>query len=235
MQTAFPFGQADHIARIRDGLVAQHGRPAVTQRLEPLDQLVRSLLGSRTRDTVSWPAFERLTGRFPRWDDLAQAALEDIEATIDDVTHADRKARYISRTMRMIRARCGAFDIGFLREWPPDAALAWLMTLPGVGPKVAAATLNLSTLDRRAFVADTHVLRLLKRYGALGEQADAWRAHEMVVAATEGWSPVELVELFWLVKTHGQTVCRFHVPRCRDCPLACDCWQRRARDVRSRA
>ena len=228
MQTAFPFGQADDIARIRDRLAARHGRLRMTERLEPLGQLVRSMLGSRTRDTQSWPAFERLTGRYPRWGDLADAAPEEIEAVIAGVTYADRKARQISRTMRIIRARRARFDLGFLREWPLGAALAWLESLPGVGPKVGAATLNFSTLDRRAFVADTHVLRLLRRYGSLDARADAWRANEMVLAATEGWSAFELIELFALVKVHGQTVCRFHAPRCRDCPLARDCRHARA-------
>lgn len=223
MQTAFPFGQADDIARIRDRLAAHYGRLSLTERRKPLAQLLRSMLGSRTRDTVSQPAFERLRNRFPRWIDLAEASPEEIEKVIAGVTYAERKAGQISRTMRRLRARPEAFDLDFLSDWPLDVALSWLETFPGVGPKVAAATLNFSTLDRRAFVADTHVLRLLKRYGSLGHKADAGRANEMVLAATESWSAFELVELFALIKAHGQTVCRFHAPRCRDCPLACDC------------
>lgn len=223
MQMIFPFGAARDIESIRDTLAVRYGRLLLGDRLEPLRQLVRSVLGCRTRDSVSWPAFERLMEHFPRWTDLAGARPEDIEAIIADVTHAGDKAHHLVQALRMIAARRSDFDLGFLADWPIEAAFDWLERLPGVGPKVAAATLNFSTLDRRAFVADTHVLRILKRYGVIGVKADAWRAHEEVMAATDGWSALDLAELFALLKQHGQTVCRFHAPRCRACPLARDC------------
>lgn len=226
MQTSFPFGAATDVPRIRDALAARYGRLHLTERLEPLCQLVRSVLGCRTRDGVSWPAYQRLVEAYPRWSDLARAPPEDIEAVIGDVTHAGDKARRLGQALRAILARHAEFDLGFLADWPLNAAFTWLERLPGVGPKVAAATLNFSTLDRHAFVADTHVLRVLRRFGIIGEKADAWRAHEEVMAATDGWSAIELIELHALLKHHGQTLCRHNAPRCRDCPLlAHDCWE----------
>jgi endonuclease III len=46
-------------------------------------------------------------------------------------------------------------------------AMQWLRGLPGVGSKVAATVLNLSTLRMRALPVDTHLLRVGERLGPL--------------------------------------------------------------------
>jgi len=220
MQAAFDFGGGEDIARIRRELARALGRPdRATERLDPVSQLARSLIGSRTRDPVSRAAFERLRHRYPGWAGLIIAAPRDVEAVIEQVTFADLKARYLGETLRTLVAERGAFDLDFLGGWPVAPALAWLEHFPGVGTKVAAATLNFSTLDKAAFVVDTHVLRVLRRFGFIGERADTWKAYTAVMAATPGWTATDLAELHALLKRLGQVICKAEYPACRFCPL----------------
>lgn len=223
MQEMFAFGQAEDIARIRSLLAREHGGLVPFERLDPVSQLVRSLLGSRTPDTVSERVFAGLRHRYATWSALSSAPPAEIEDVIAEVTFAGRKARTIGRVLRLIRAKSGSFDLGFLHDWTDRDALAWLEALPGVGPKTAAAVVNFSLFNRKAFVADTHVRRVLCRYGMLGTNAPAWRPNEIVLASDERWSALELTEFHALVKRHGQTTCRHRVPRCFPCPLAGTC------------
>lgn len=223
MQLTFDFGTDGEIARMRARLRQTFGVLGPVRRLGPADQLVRSLIGSRTRDEVSWPSFLRLKRRYPRWPEMAAASPGEVEVPIAAVTFADVKARYLGAAFRAILAERPDLDLGFLGRWTVRRSLAWVERLPGAGPKVAASVLNFSTLARPTFVVDTHVLRVLRRFGLVGQRADARRAGEVVVAATAGWSAVELTEMHALLKRLGQTACRAGVPDCAVCPLRGGC------------
>lgn len=205
---------------IRDRLIAQHGRIDDMRNAEPLDQLIRSFIGSRTRDAVSGAAFEKLHARFPRWETLLVAEAKGVLALIAEVQDAEIKSQRLIAALNKIQERRGTLDLGFLMGWPVDAAWAWLQTLPGVGPKVAAATLNFSSLRKPILTVDRHLLRLGKRLGLLPPKADFLRGHRLLNAlAPDGWSGHDHYQQHWLMKFHGQTICRHGAPRCRQCPL----------------
>src|SRR5690606_7256789 len=104
-----------------------------------------------------------LANRFPDWEKLTRAPYWDLAALIGDVTFAERKAKFIPLALCTIAAQRGRLELAFLSAWPEETALAWLDTLPGVGPKTGAAVLNYSTLHRRALVVDTHYRRVAQR------------------------------------------------------------------------
>ena len=144
-------------------------------------------------------------------------------ALIGDVTFPDVKARHLGATLRTIARHHPDFDLAFLGRLSVAEALAWLERLPGVGRKVAAATLNFSTLNMPAFVVDMHVLRVLRRYGFVRNTADTQPAYDAAMAALSRWNAAELAELHILMKHLGQTACRPDRPRCRDCPIRRRC------------
>lgn len=104
------------------------------------------------------------------------------------------------------------------------AALDWLERFPGVGPKVAAATLNASTLAMRVFIVDSHVHRILLRFGFIGPNATAEQGRDAVTAA--GLDAAELLDLFVWMKKLGQQVCQSSGPACAECPLTSRCARR---------
>jgi endonuclease-3 len=99
--------------------------------------------------------------------------------------------------------------------------------LDGVGPKTAACVLMFN-FGRPVFPVDTHVHRVTRRLGLIGEKVTAEAAHEILGAAC----PDDLVYPFHvLLIEHGRRVCRPRKPLCKQCVLARGCawWGRQRR------
>ena len=209
---------------IRDRLVARHGRIDDARNAEPTDQLILSIIGSDTSDKTSLVAFEKLRRRFPYWEDIFVAEPAAIAAAIADVRHATMKAEHLTRALREITAQYGTLDLGFLENWAVTDAWTWLQTMPGVGPKTAAATLNFSNLRKPILVVDRHLLRVGKRLGLLPPIASFRRGHHLLNGRVPNdWGDRDRYQLHWLMKFHSQTTCRSSKPRCEGCPLTDIC------------
>lgn len=217
--------QAD-LQSARDRLGAVFGGIRVKQCPNPTSQFVHAFISSRTYDEVSLRAFRHLVGRYRSWDDIADAPVGDIEAILADVTYSENKASDLKLALKKIRARAGSIDLEFLAEYPVESALFWLEQIYGVGRKIAATTLNFSTLRKRAFVVDTHVMRVMRRFGFVGLKADAIVVFDAVMAAAGRFDADDLYELHWYFKGLGQGTCtHFHVA-CASCPLSDICMKR---------
>ncbi len=219
MQARFDFGDVEDVRWARERLRLFFGELGPVVVRTPVGQLIKSMLGSRTRDAVSLAAYHQLIEVYQKWPVLALAQPDDIEAIIAEVTFPDVKARHIGEALRLIEGDHPDFDLAFLARLGVPDALVWLERLPGVGRKVSASTLNFSTLNMPAFVIDTHILRILRRFGFVRSKADTGTAYDTVMAAAHGWTADELVELHCLMKRLGQTICRFDQPNCSGCPI----------------
>lgn len=222
MQQAFDFA-ADDLAFIRRALTQAFGSLAGPERRAPIWRLVRSLIGAQTYDSIAEPALERLMRRWPEPRALAAAPPAEVLSIIADVNHAERKAGQLVAALRQIGQERDGHDLGFLRDWPVRDALDWLERLPGVGPKVAAATLNASTLAMPVFIVDSHVHRVLLRFGFIGSRASAEDGRDAVTAAAGALGGDALLELFAQMKRLGQVHCRSFAAHCGACPLAARC------------
>jgi endonuclease-3 len=219
MQLAFDFGGVHDLAWIRERLRRHFGAPIPPAPRTPIGQLVKSLISSRTRDEVSLASYDKLVGRYGDWPALKAAPVAEIEGVIAEVTFADVKARDLSQTLRILSDKHPDYDLDFLAALPVPRALASLEVLPGVGRKVAASTLNFSTLQMPAFVIDTHVMRVLRRFGFVRDKADIEPAYQRVMEMAHDWSAADLTGLHVLVKRLGQLFCRPGASQCGDCPL----------------
>ena len=103
--------------------------------LDPLSELVSSLLSHRTRNADSGRAFKALRARYPDWADLVDAPVEEIEATISGVTWPELKAPRIRAILAAVAERHGSLSLDFLKEMEVEAARSWLEAIPGVGPE----------------------------------------------------------------------------------------------------
>lgn len=194
--------------------------PPVAARLDPVSQLILSMLGSRTRGEVSLAVFDALRERFGDWAALRDAPPDTIEPLLEPVTFAENKAVWLVAALRAITSRRGGLDLDFLGRWPVEAARYWLETLPGVGPKVSASVVNFSTLCMRALVVDTHHFRVAKRLGLLSPQAVFPNAHRVLARQIpDGWQAETLDAHHEIMKRHGQVLCRHERPICRCCPV----------------
>lgn len=223
MQMVLGFGAAQDVEWLRDRLKSRFGHPGSILVRTPIGQLVKSSISSRTRDEVSLGAYRRLVDAYPDWSGMARSTAADIEAVIGDVTFPDVKARYLQSALRTVAACHPDFDLAFLGAQSVTRALEWLERLPGVGRKVSASTLNFSTLRMPAFVVDTHILRILRRFGFVQSKADTQTAYDVTMALLSEWSAADLAELHILMKRLGQDICHADRPGCRNCPISQRC------------
>jgi len=226
MQTNLFCGQSADLRTIRDRLKIAFGRDRSGVRVSAINQFIRSFIASRTLDWQSDRAFTRLLNRYSGPEALAEAPVAEIEAALDGVQFADKKARELKDALLHIRARAGSVDLEFLAGLDVETALVWLEQIRGVGRKIAAATLNFSTLRKRAFVVDTHIIRIMRRFGFVKPNAETEDVYEAVMAAARDMSADDLTELHWHLKRLGQNTCKAFQASCHACPLSESCMKR---------
>jgi endonuclease III len=196
----------------------------------PIAAFIKSMISARTRDAVSLAAFDRLRVRYRSVRRLADASPGAVEAIIADVTFAGDKARHLVEAIRRIGAHFGGFGLEPLGEMPVPRALALLEQLPGVGRKVAASTLNGSTLAMPVMIVDTHCLRVLRRTGLVAANADYRAASEAITEAMTGrWDGADFLLFHAMLKRLGQIICHHDQPECGLCPMVGDCLAARHR------
>ncbi|MGY2047524.1 endonuclease III domain-containing protein [Methylobacterium sp. JK268] len=198
--------------------------------LDPMSELVSSLLSHRTRNAESGRAFKALRARFADWGALIAAPVAEVEALIAGVTWPELKAPRIQAILRAVRDRHGSLDLAFLRDLDVPAARAWLESIPGIGPKTSAAVLSFSTLRMPALPVDSHHHRVAQRTGLIGPKVDVGPAHAILRAQLpEDWSAQALYDNHEVMMLHGQRCCFHRAPDCGRCALLDLCPTGRAR------
>jgi endonuclease-3 len=220
-QLPLPLEADARLTTLHNILLLRFGTQRDSVRFDPKSQLINAMLSSETRDEISKHVFHKLRdAHYPFWGGLAACYPRELAWIIRDVAHADVKARQIVESVRIIQQSRGHFELSFLADWPVDAAMTWLQQLPGVGPKISAATLNFSDLRRRVLVVDRHVLRITQRVGFVPYNAEAGKALRFLMRmAPTDWTADSLYELHWLIKMQSQDTCHLNGPDCTRCPL----------------
>jgi len=211
--------ETDRILRIHKLLLAEYGDHPWHPR-DPVATLVSTILSQNTNDVNRDRAFARLRERFPTWEAVRDAPPEELIETIRPAGLAPTKGPRLQETLRRIAAEQGELSLDFLAGLPFEEARAWLLSLPGVGPKTAAIVL-LFALGRPAFPVDTHVHRVAGRLGLIPPRTSREKAHELLEALV----PPKVYYAFHLnLIAHGRAVCHARKPDHEQCILrdACD-------------
>jgi endonuclease-3 len=203
------------IREIHRRLARAHGPLEPPRRLDPLEELVVTILSQNTTDTNRDRAYTAMRARYPTWEALAGARVRDLVTTIRVGGLANTKAPRIVKVLREIREREGGFDLSWMRSASDREVEDYLTSLPGVGPKTAACVLAFS-LDRSALPVDTHVHRVATRLGLLPPRAGAAVAHRILRDLVP---PRLRVSLHVGLIRHGRTICKAGRPRCEECPI----------------
>jgi endonuclease-3 len=193
-------------------------------RQNPLDELIHCILSQHTSDANSFRAYRLMRERYPTWEAVANAPVEELAATIRSGGLANQKAPRIQAVLRAIKDACGDYNLDWLRETPTPDARQFLLGLPGIGSKCAAIVLCFA-LGRPVIPVDTHVFRVSWRLGLIPKSLGEAKAHD----ALEAIIPEPLVYRFHVALIrHGRAVCKAQNPRCAQCPLQDLCAYRQA-------
>jgi len=206
-------------------LCREYGCPiAYFHDLDPLSELVSSLLSHRTRNRDSGRAFKALRERYPTWEAVRDAPVADVEETIQACTWPEQKAPRIQQILRMISEMCGELSLEFLADMSVAEAREWLEDLPGVGPKTSAAVLSFSRLRRRALPVDSHHHRVAIRLGIVPPKMDVGSSHAVLEGMLpEGWDAQQVYDDHEAFMLHGQRCCFPQNPACHRCVVASMC------------
>jgi endonuclease-3 len=188
--------------------------------LDPLSELVSSLLSHRTKNADSGRAFKELRARFPAWEQVRDAPTGEVQEAVAAANWPEQKAPRIQQVLRLISERRGELSLDFLRDLPPADAINWLRALPGVGPKTAAAVLSFSTLRMAALPVDCHHHRVARRLGLIGPKVDVAAAHAVLAAQLPtDFDAQQVYDNHEVMMIHGQRCCYHASPACGRCPV----------------
>jgi endonuclease-3 len=208
--------ELQRVREIHRRLRKAHGPLDPPRRLDPVEELILTILSQNTSDVNRDRAYVALRRRYPTWDAMASARVAGVAAAIRPGGLSNVKAPRLLAVLREIKAREGRIDLGWMGEAPEDEVISYLSSLPGVGPKTVACVLAFS-LGRPAIPVDTHVHRVASRLGLLPARTSAARAH----AVLRDLVPPRLrVSMHVGLIRHGRTICRAGRPLCERCPLA---------------
>jgi len=204
----------EQIRTLHQALLDEYGDPP-RGASDPVSTLISTILSQNTNDVNRDRAFDRLQERFPTWQAVLDAPLDALVDAVRPAGLAPTKAPRIQEALRRIVAEQGTISLDFLDQMGLEEARAWLLGIPGVGPKTAAIVL-LFSLGKPAFPVDTHVHRVSQRLGLIPQGTSREKAHQLL----ERLVPPDIYYPFHLnLITHGRTICHARNPEHDRCLL----------------
>lgn len=165
-----------------------------TKQIVQIQQCV-SLLSERFGEPVAVPAGHPPAFTFPDLHRLAAAGESQLRSC-----KLGFRARYLGATARDLAG--GRVNLSSLANLPTEAARAALMTLPGVGPKIADCVLLFAYGRQDAFPVDVWVLRALKALYFPGRRPSAHTLRRFTATHFGPYAGYAQQYLFHYVRTH---------------------------------
>ncbi len=201
------------------GLAGLYGTPRWKPRLDPISELVTTILSQNTSDVNAARAFDALRARYPDWSAVERAPVRQIASVIKSGGLADQKAPRIKAALKATRLKAGDYNLSFLKEMAPLDARDWLTAIPGIGPKTASIVM-LFCFGVPLMPVDTHVERVSKRIGLLPPHASLKFAHDAWLHLVD---PARMYEAHVALIRHGRGHCDALRPQCDGCPVRARC------------
>lgn len=165
--------------------------------------LVAAILSAQTSDSQVNKVTEKLFKRYPEPADLAEADPEEVASLIRSLGLYRAKSKNVVAACRVLADKYDGRVPDTFKE---------LITLPGVGRKVANVVLS-NLYGEDVIAVDTHVFRVANRLGL----ARAKSARETERQLMEVLPPGTRGETHHLLIYHGREVCRSRRPLCHKC------------------
>ena len=190
---------------------------------EPLDELLFIICSTKTGEASYRSTFRSLKETFPTHLRIAEAPAEYIARPIVSGGLSNQKAKAIRALFDLIVEKFGEPTLKPLRKMSDEDAEAFLLSLPGVGKKVARCVLMYS-LGRQVFPVDTHCWRIAKRLGWVRTTQKDRHCAPRDMDRLQSKVPPELrYSLHVNMISLGREICTPTAPRCNECPISAWC------------
>ncbi len=176
------------------------------RKTDPFEILIHGILSTRTKDTTTFPAQKRLLLAANTPEKIINLPIAKIEKLIYPVGFFHVKAR-------LLKSACNVLIKKFDSKVP--STKKELMTIPGVGNKVASLVLEWG-FNLPYIAVDTHVNRISQRLGVVPEGTKPEKTETII----EGILPPKLrIATNYSFVQFGREICRPVNPLCGKCPV----------------
>ena len=212
---------ARRVRTIRDRLRLVYGIPLAEPHGHPIAELILTVLSQSTNDRNRDVAYHALRERFPTWEEVRDAPVDELEEAIRPGGISRIKSARIKAILRAITdtpPHAGdphALSLDWLAGATVEEGRRYLVSLPGVGRKTAACVL-LFAFGKHDVPVDTHVARVGTRLGLFRAGAPFDELHDTMLAITPAGQELEL---HLNLLRHGRRTCHARHPNCRGCAL----------------
>ena len=232
------------VAFVLDGLEERYGPQPWQRSLDPVSEIILTILTQNTADTNAEKAYEALRRAYPSgldpevhhagigwggtgltdaappdWSMVENAPLPELIDVIRPGGLAPQKAPRLQATLKRIREERGSYDLEFLGDMPPLQARDWLTSIDGIGKKTASIVLAFC-FGAPVMAVDRHVERVSKRVGLIPDKATADQAHDLYLELVP---PERMHAAHVLLIHHGRAICHAQRPAHDICPLRDRC------------
>jgi len=189
----------------------------------PLEELFFILCSVRTNKVGYHNTYRSFRKEFPRFEMVAEASTEYIAKPLVTGGLANQKSIAIKKAMGLIVERFGRPTLAPLRKMTDKECEQFLISLPGVGRKVARCVMMYS-LDRQVFPVDSHCWRICRRLGWIRRTTKEQKPSPKDMERLQNKIPPELrFPLHVNMVSFGREICLPRNPRCSVCPLEIYC------------
>lgn len=190
---------------------------------DPLDELLFIICSTKTGEASYRSTFRSLKETFPTHLRIAEAPAEYIARPIVSGGLSNQKAKAIRSLLDMVVEKFGEPTLEPLRMMSDKEAETFLLSLPGVGKKVARCVLMYS-LGRKVFPVDTHCWRIARRLGWVRPTQKDKHCAPRDMDRLQSKIPPELrYSLHVNMISLGRVICTPRAPRCDECPISVLC------------
>lgn len=178
----------------------------VDEKTKRFHHLISLMLSSQTKDAVTFEAMSRLRRHGLTPQKMIETSTSDLEQILYPVGFYKTKAKHIQKTSQILIDK---FD----SDIPND--IKGLVSLPGVGPKMAHICMHVAWNIVTGIGVDTHVHRIANRLKWVEKET---KEPEQTRIALEKWLPFEeWTVVNKLLVGFGQTICTPVSPHCNEC------------------
>lgn len=155
------FREVDDIARI---LAEYYGDHAHHNKINPLNELLYIVCSVQTNEKLYQSTYLSLKSKYPTFRELADAEEDEIATIIAHGGLARQKAKKLHAIFARVEADFGKLTLSPLRKMDDAECERYLVSLPGIGRKIARCVMMYS-LGRDVFPVDSNCWRICRRLG----------------------------------------------------------------------
>ena len=218
-----------HIFEITKRLQKEYKDFVHYNKKNPLDELVFILCSVKRSEKVYLNAYRTLKRAFPKYEELADTPVKRISQVIAWGGLQNQKAMAVKTIIRTLIKEFGKPTLAPLKKMSDKECERFLLSLPGVGKKVARCVM-LYSLKRQVFPVDTHCWRIANRLGWNKKTCNSKKCSEKEMDFLQEFiSPTIRFSLHVNMVSHGRKICTARFPKCNVCTINCYCFANRVR------